>query len=91
MAEIVSHHLRNVEVHHVDLDILDIGYLAADWPEAFVEGELARRLGALADRAAGRVLVLAPDSTARTVESGASTDGAHRSGCQSARPLTGPA
>jgi len=26
MVEIVAHHLRNVEVHHVDLDI---GYLAS--------------------------------------------------------------
>ncbi|MGH8994886.1 MAG: hypothetical protein ACRDYB_02440 [Acidimicrobiales bacterium] len=28
MVEIIAHHLRNVEVHHVDLDI---GYLASDW------------------------------------------------------------
>jgi maleylpyruvate isomerase len=48
MAEIVTHHLRNVEVHHVDLDI---GYRADDWPPIFVEGELAKRLRALADRA----------------------------------------
>lgn len=48
MAEIVNHHLRNVEVHHLDLDI---GYTASDWPPAFVEGELLRRLHALPDRA----------------------------------------
>lgn len=48
MAEIISHHLRNVEVHHVDLDI---GYRASDWPSVFVEGELAKRLRALPDRA----------------------------------------
>ena len=48
MAEIVSHHLRNVEVHHVDLDI---GYRPADWPPTFVEGELAKRLRSLPDRA----------------------------------------
>ena len=48
MAEIVTHHLRNVEVHHVDLDI---GYQVSDWPPTFVEGELARRLGALPNRA----------------------------------------
>jgi maleylpyruvate isomerase len=48
MAEIVNHHLRNVEVHHLDLDI---GYAASDWPPTFVEGELVRRLHALPDRA----------------------------------------
>ncbi|MBM3674593.1 MAG: maleylpyruvate isomerase family mycothiol-dependent enzyme [Actinobacteria bacterium] len=48
MAEIVGHHLRNVEVHHVDLDV---GYRPADWPRTFVDGELARRLRALPDRA----------------------------------------
>ncbi len=48
MAEIVGHHLRNVEVHHVDLDI---GYEVADWLPAFVEGELDRRLRGLPDRA----------------------------------------
>ncbi len=48
MAETVAHHLRNVEVHHVDLDI---GYRASDWPRQFVEGELARRIRALPDRA----------------------------------------
>ncbi|HEY8822425.1 MAG TPA: maleylpyruvate isomerase N-terminal domain-containing protein [Dermatophilaceae bacterium] len=29
MAEIVAHHLRNVEVHRVDLDI---GHRPSDWP-----------------------------------------------------------
>jgi len=48
MTEIVAHHLRNVEVHHVDLDI---GYGVSDWPPTFVEGELAKRLRALPDRA----------------------------------------
>jgi maleylpyruvate isomerase len=48
MAEIVSRHLRDVEVHHVDLDI---GYRVSDWPAGFVEGELAKRLRALPDRA----------------------------------------
>lgn len=48
MAEIVAHHLRNIEVHHVDLDI---GYRPSDWPSIFVEGELARRLRSLPDRA----------------------------------------
>lgn len=48
MAGIVGHHLRNVEVHSVDLDI---GFTAADWNDVFVEGELAKRLDALLDRA----------------------------------------
>ena len=48
MAEIVTHHLRDVEVHHVDLDL---GYRPSDWPAKFVEGELAKRLRALPDRA----------------------------------------
>lgn len=47
MTEIVSHHLRNVEVHHVDLDI---GYRVCDWPAVFVEGELSKRLRDLPDR-----------------------------------------
>src|SRR6187549_738961 len=29
MAEIVGHHLRNIEVHHVDLDV---GHRPSDWP-----------------------------------------------------------
>jgi maleylpyruvate isomerase len=48
MAEIVGHHWRNVEVHHVDLDI---GYEPDDWPSAFVDGELSRRLKGLPERA----------------------------------------
>jgi maleylpyruvate isomerase len=48
MTEIINHHLRNVEVHHVDLDI---GYRITDWPTPFVEGELAKRLSTLSDRA----------------------------------------
>jgi maleylpyruvate isomerase len=48
MAEIVGHHLRNVEVHHVDLDI---GYHPSDWPEIFIERELARRIRSFPDRA----------------------------------------
>jgi len=47
MTEIVRHHMRNVEVHHVDLDI---GYRPADWPASFVEAELPKRLRALPHR-----------------------------------------
>ncbi|GMU77259.1 MAG: hypothetical protein AMXMBFR46_00600 [Acidimicrobiia bacterium] len=48
MPEIVVHHLRNVEVHSVDLDI---GYRPSDWPAVFVETELPKRLNALPHRA----------------------------------------
>lgn len=48
MSEIVPRHLRDVEVHHVDLDL---GYTPSDWSQVFVEAELAKRLPALADRA----------------------------------------
>lgn len=47
MSEIVGHHLRDVEVHHVDLRI---GYVPTDWPPEFVESELRRRLRGLPDR-----------------------------------------
>ena len=47
MTEIIAHHLRNVEVHHVDLDI---GYRVSDWPTLFVEGELTKRLSTLPSR-----------------------------------------
>ena len=48
MIEVLAHHQRNVEVHHVDLDL---GYRACDWPMEFVETELTKRLRALPDRA----------------------------------------
>ncbi|MEQ4210444.1 maleylpyruvate isomerase N-terminal domain-containing protein [Actinopolymorpha sp. B9G3] len=48
MSEIITHHLRNVQVHHVDLDI---GYRPSDWPSNFVEAELAKRLRSLPARA----------------------------------------
>jgi maleylpyruvate isomerase len=48
MAEIVAHHLRSVEVHHVDLNI---GYQVSQWPATFVEDELAKRLRGLPERA----------------------------------------
>ena len=48
MIESVNHHLRNIEVHHVDLNI---GYGINDWSAYFVEAELTRRLPALTHRA----------------------------------------
>ena len=54
MAEIVTHHLRNVEVHHVDLDI---GYRFEDWLSTFVEGELTKRLRDLPDRSSHAALL----------------------------------
>ncbi|WP_327634824.1 maleylpyruvate isomerase N-terminal domain-containing protein [Kribbella sp. NBC_00482] len=55
MAEIVAHHLRNVEVHHVDLDV---GHRPSDWPSILVDGELPKRLRSLPDRA-GHAEILA--------------------------------
>jgi maleylpyruvate isomerase len=55
MTEIVARHLRDVEVHHVDLDV---GYAPSDWPAEFVELELAKRLRDL-DRRADRAALLA--------------------------------
>ena len=54
MTEVLRHHLRNVEVHHVDLDI---GYRPRDWPARFVESELAKRLPGLPDRVDHAVLL----------------------------------
>jgi maleylpyruvate isomerase len=48
MHEVVGHHLRNVEVHHVDLEI---GHRPSDWPAILVESELSKRLGSFPDRA----------------------------------------
>ncbi len=48
LAEVVGQHLRNVEVHHVDLDI---AYRPADWPAVFVAAELTKRLRQLPERA----------------------------------------
>jgi maleylpyruvate isomerase len=48
MVEIAGHHLRNVEVHHVDLDI---GHRPSDWPSVLVDHELPKRLRSLPDRA----------------------------------------
>jgi maleylpyruvate isomerase len=48
MVEVLAHHQRNIEVHHVDLDL---GYRASDWPAEFVETELTKRLRALPGRA----------------------------------------
>ena len=47
MSEIVFRRLREVEVHHVDLDI---GYSATDWPSIYLEGEIARSLPSLSER-----------------------------------------
>jgi maleylpyruvate isomerase len=48
MTEIVMHHLRNVEVHHVDLDP---GFRASDWPPLFVKNEPGKRIRDLPNRA----------------------------------------
>ena len=54
MSEIVFRRLREVEVHHVDLDV---AYSSADWSTTYVEGELRRRLPGLANRADHPALV----------------------------------
>lgn len=54
MSQIVDRHLRDVEVHHVDLDI---GYSPSDWPESFVTTELAKRLADLPGRASHHALL----------------------------------
>ena len=48
MSEMVFRRLREVEVHHVDLDV---GYFAGNWPATYVEGELRRQLERLPERA----------------------------------------
>ena len=48
MHEVVERHLRDVEVHHVDLGI---GYEPEDWPEEFLDVELSKRLAGLPARA----------------------------------------
>ncbi|MFZ0768372.1 MAG: maleylpyruvate isomerase N-terminal domain-containing protein [Acidimicrobiales bacterium] len=54
MAEIVFRRLREVEIHHVDLDV---EYFSSDWPELYVEDELRRQLLNLPNRADHTVLV----------------------------------
>jgi maleylpyruvate isomerase len=48
MIEFVDRHMRDVFVHHVDLDV---GYGPSDWPAAFVSTELPKRLRDLPARA----------------------------------------
>lgn len=52
--ELVFRRLREVEVHHADLGL---GFVPADWDDAFVEKELALQLARLAGRADHRSLV----------------------------------
>jgi maleylpyruvate isomerase len=54
MSDILFRRLREVEVHHVDLDA---SYDASDWPEAYVEEELRRTLHRLPSRANHAALV----------------------------------
>ena len=44
LAELPFRRWREVEIHHVDLDL---GYSPADWPDAYVEAELARTVTGL--------------------------------------------
>lgn len=54
VEELVFRRLREVEVHHVDLDL---GYSPGDWDEAYIEKELLHRLPGLTERADHRQLV----------------------------------
>ena len=54
MADILFRRLREVEVHHVDLNA---SYDASDWPEAYVEEELQRTLHKLPKRVNHAALV----------------------------------
>ncbi|HUQ39516.1 MAG TPA: maleylpyruvate isomerase N-terminal domain-containing protein [Acidimicrobiales bacterium] len=54
MTGFVDRHLRDLFVHHVDLDI---GYVADDWPALFVSTELAKRIRDLSGRAAPHTLL----------------------------------
>jgi maleylpyruvate isomerase len=54
-AEVMWHRLREVEIHHVDLDA---GYVPADWPEAFVLRLCRTQADSLAHREDGPAVVL---------------------------------
>ena len=66
VAELPFRRWREVEIHHVDLDL---GYGWDDWPEAYVDAELARALAGLPGRLAPgtAVAVEATDSGERWV------------------------
>jgi maleylpyruvate isomerase len=54
MSDIAFRRLREVEIHHVDLDV---EYSSSDWPDLYVEEELRRQLQNLPTRADHAVLV----------------------------------
>ncbi len=54
-AEVTWHRLREVEIHHVDLDA---GYVPVDWPQAFVLRLCRTQADALAHREGGPAVVL---------------------------------
>jgi maleylpyruvate isomerase len=57
-ARVVWRRLREVEVHHVDLDA---GYTSADWPDAFSHRLLHEVVAGFADRSDAPRLRLRPD------------------------------
>jgi maleylpyruvate isomerase len=63
-ATLVWVRLREVEVHHVDLDA---GYRTADWPEAFGQRLLHEVATDLAGRADAPALLLRPDETGQVL------------------------
>jgi uncharacterized protein (TIGR03083 family) len=59
VRELVFRRLREVEVHHVDLDL---GYTTSSWPPFYVEGELTRRLEKLGFWAVAPLPISGPGS-----------------------------
>jgi maleylpyruvate isomerase len=74
LADLPFRRWREVEIHHVDLGL---GYGFADWPDAYVEVELARTLAELPPRlASGTAVALhATDTGERWVVPERSADG----------------
>lgn len=70
-ATVVWGRLREVEVHHVDLDL---GYTPADWSEAFSQRLLHEVVSNLTGRVDTPDLLLRPDGTSHPLLLGASED-----------------
>lgn len=70
-AYVVWSRLREVEVHHVDLDA---GYTPDDWPAAFGHRLLREVATGFADRADAPAMTLAPTDSAHRFRTGDATD-----------------
>ncbi|MEJ3747918.1 maleylpyruvate isomerase family mycothiol-dependent enzyme [Actinomycetes bacterium KLBMP 9797] len=67
-AVVVWDRLREVEVHHVDLDA---GYTPADWPEAFSQHMLRELVNGFGGRTDAPALILRPDGLGHDLGIGA--------------------